>query len=93
MGLTLGVAAMFIGVVFIIVGWKGGGPQAMETNLLGMLKGEYLPVQNPGQTSALSSTASSTSSQSTKSGATSTTGGSNSSQPNPPTPGGAYGGK
>lgn len=59
---------MFFGVVFIIVGWKGGGPQAMETNLVGMIKGEYLPVQNPGQKSAFD----------TKSApATSTTGGAN----------------
>jgi len=55
MALALGVAAMFFGVVFIIVGWKGGGPQAMESNLAGMIKGEYLPVQNPGQTSAFDS--------------------------------------
>jgi hypothetical protein len=52
MALALGVAAMFFGVVFIIVGWKGGGPQHMEGNLVGMIKGEYLPLDNPGQTSA-----------------------------------------
>lgn len=70
MGLALGVAAMFFGVVFIIVGWKGGGTQAMETNLIGMMKGEYLPVQNPGQKSALDSGTTAP---------TSTTGGANSS--------------
>jgi len=70
MALALGVAAMFFGVVFIIVGWKGGGPQAMEQNLGGMIKGEYLPVNNPGQKSAFDSG---------KGGATSTTGGANSS--------------
>lgn len=69
MALTLGVAAMFFGVVFIIVGWKGGGPQAMESNLAGMIKGEYLPVQNPGQKSAFDS----------GTAPTSTTGGANSS--------------
>lgn len=47
MGLVLGVGALFFGVVFIIVGWKGGGPQHMEQNLVGMMKGEYLPVNNP----------------------------------------------
>lgn len=71
MALTLGVAAMFFGVAIIIVGWKGGGTQDMETNLVGMLKGEYLPVENPGQTSALSS--------GNTTAPTSTTGGANSS--------------
>lgn len=52
MALSLGVAAIFIGIAMIIVGWKGGGPQNMETNIIGMLKGEYLPTFNPGQTSA-----------------------------------------
>jgi hypothetical protein len=47
MALALGVAAMFFGVVFVIVGWKGGGPANMEGNLLGMMKGEYLPMNNP----------------------------------------------
>lgn len=70
MGLALGVAAMFIGVVFVISGWKGGGPPAMEQNLIGMLKGEYLPAQNPGQKSAFDTG---------NAPATSTTGGANSS--------------
>lgn len=69
MALTLGVAAMFFGVVFVIVGWKGGGTQAMEQNLVGMIKGEYLPHDNPGQTSAFDSA---------NTGATATTGGANS---------------
>lgn len=59
---------MFFGVVFIIVGWKGGGPQNMEENLLGMIKGEYLPVENPGQTNAFTTG---------NAAATSTTGGAN----------------
>lgn len=74
MALALGVAAMFFGVVFIIVGYKGGGTSAMETNLLGMFKGEYLPNQNPGQTSAFDSTTTTK-----KTPTTSTTGGANSS--------------
>lgn len=47
MALTIGVAALFFGVVFIIVGWKGGGTDHMNKNLAGMLKGEYLPEDNP----------------------------------------------
>lgn len=75
MALAIGVAALFFGVVFIIVGWKGGGTTAMNTNLAGMMKGEYLPVNNPGQTSALDTSTSKPKST----GATSTTGGANSS--------------
>lgn len=73
MGLAIGVASAFIGIVFIIVGWKGGGTNAMNENLLGMMKGEYLPVNNPGQHSALNTSKPKTT------GATSTTGGANSS--------------
>jgi hypothetical protein len=69
MALSLGVTAMFFGVVFIIVGWKGGGPHAMEANLGGMIKGKYLPENNPSNTTSTSSPAP----------VTSTTGGANSS--------------
>jgi hypothetical protein len=41
LALTIGVAALFFGVVFIIVGWKGGGTDNMNTNLAGMVKGQY----------------------------------------------------
>lgn len=41
MALTIGVAALFFGVVFIIVGYKGGGPNSMNQNLVGMMKGQY----------------------------------------------------
>lgn len=54
MGLVLGVGALFFGVVFIIVGWKGGGPQNMEQNLVGMMKGDYLPANNPPTSSSSS---------------------------------------
>lgn len=57
MALALGVAAMFFGVVFVIVGWKGGGTSAMNSNLAGMVKGQY-PV---GTNSTSNSTAPSTS--------------------------------
>jgi hypothetical protein len=68
MALALGVGAMFFGVVFIIVGWKGNGPDAMNKNLVEMLKGNY-PVSQ--------STPSNSSQQSAPT--TSTTGGANSS--------------
>jgi hypothetical protein len=50
----LGVAATFFGVVFIIVGWKGGGTEHMQQNLLGMMKGQYLPADNPQNSGGVS---------------------------------------
>lgn len=73
MPLALGVAALFFGVVFVIVGWKGGGTDAMNQNLAGMIKGEYLIHDNPGQSSAFDT------SKPTTKGSTSTSGGANSS--------------
>jgi hypothetical protein len=73
MALALGVGAMFFGVVFIIVGWKGGGPDAMNKNLAGMLKGNY-PTGNSSNSS--SSAVTSTTSGKSVGGNTSTTGGS-----------------
>lgn len=71
MALSIGVAALFFGVAFVLVGWKGGGTGAMNENLAGMLKGEYLIHDNPV---TVSSTA-----KPTTTGATSTTGGANNS--------------
>jgi len=53
LGLTLGVAALFFGVVFIIVGFKGGDTSVMTQNLVGMIEGQY---PTGGQTSSASST-------------------------------------
>jgi hypothetical protein len=78
MVLSIGVAAAFFGVVFVIVGWKGGGTSNMNSNLVGMVKGNYLPANN-----STSSTANTSTSKPTTTGATSTTGGANASQPNP----------
>ena len=42
MAFALGVAAAFFGAAMVIVGFKGGGTQAMNSNFLGMLKGQWL---------------------------------------------------
>ena len=69
MALSIGVAALFFGVVFVLVGWKGGGVDHMNGNLAGMFKGEYLPIDNPVTTVVTSKPKSNA--------ATSTTGGAN----------------
>jgi hypothetical protein len=68
MALALGVAALFFGVAFVIVGWKGGGTDAMNQNIAGMFKGEYLIHDNPQVTNVNTS-------KPKKTGSTSTTGG------------------
>jgi hypothetical protein len=42
MGLVLGVAALFFGVAFVIVGYKGGDPNTLTTNLVGMMEGKWI---------------------------------------------------
>jgi hypothetical protein len=74
MALALGVGAMLFGVVLIIVGWKGGGPDAMNKNLAGMLKGNY-PTDGGSSSSSSSSASTSTSTGKSVGGNTSTTGG------------------
>lgn len=71
MALSLGVAALFIGVAFIIVGYKGGGTGTMNANIGAMLRGDYLPNSQPNTTVDTSKPKSH--------GATATTGGANSS--------------
>lgn len=72
MALSLGVAALFFGIAFIIVGFTGGGTKAMTANLGGMIKGDYLPAT--GGSTTVTNT-----SKPTTTGATSTTGGANNS--------------
>jgi len=41
LALTIGVAALFFGVVFIIVGFRGGDTNAMTANLIAMMEGKW----------------------------------------------------
>ena len=72
MALSLGVAALFFGVAFIIVGFTGGDTGTMISNLGGMMKGEYLPASGGSVTTTHTS-------KTKNSGATATTGGANNS--------------
>lgn len=72
MGLALGIGATFLGVIFAISGYSGGGTANMNKNLIAMMKGEWLP--SPGPNTPGSNTQN-TSTSSSKSGNTSTTGG------------------
>ena len=72
MALSLGVAALFFGIAFIIVGFTGGDTGTMTANLGGMMKGDYLPASGGSTTTSHTSKPKTT-------GATSTTGGANNS--------------
>lgn len=47
MGLALGIGVTFLGVIFAISGYSGGGTANMNKNLIAMMKGEWLPSPGP----------------------------------------------
>lgn len=60
MGLALGIGAAFLGVVFAIVGWSGGGTKNMNKNLTAMMMGQWLPTSGGGSSTSSSKSGTST---------------------------------